>query len=104
MMQIKLIDQIGYTPSGVMIDHQQWIVFCDDVQVGYLAKAPGAWLQCIVTFDDATKKELVEAINAKILSELGSVAMPVAPRKRKKRKPVDDTDASDVGQADKAGD
>jgi len=102
-MQIRLTDQIGYSPSGVLVDHQQWIVFCDDVQVGYLAKSPGAWLQCIVTFSEETKKELVEAINKKISSELGGVAMPVAPRHRKKRETVDDTNESDVGKTDEAG-
>jgi len=101
-MRIKLVDQIGYSPSGVLVDHQQWIVFADDTQVGYLQKTPGAWLQCIVTFNEKTKAELIEAVNAKIASELGGVAMPVAPRKRRKRKPVDDTDASDVGKIDQA--
>lgn len=78
-MDIKLIDHVGETQSGVAVDHGQWIVFCDDVQVGYLPKQPNAWLQCIVSFDDATKVELIEAVNATASLTIGGVVMPIDP-------------------------
>lgn len=78
-MDIKLIDHIGHTQSGQFVDHQQWIVFVDDVQVGYLPKFPGAWLQCIVAMDENVKEELIEALNAKVASEIGGIVMPVDP-------------------------
>jgi hypothetical protein len=79
MMDIKLIDHVGETQSGVAVDHGQWIVFCDDVQVGYLPKQPNAWLQSIVFFDDATKAELIEAVNATAALTLGGIVMPIDP-------------------------
>jgi len=78
-VDIKLIDHIGETQSGRLVDHQQWIVFVDDVQVGYLPKSPGSWLQCIVFMDEATKAEVVEAINRRIDTGIGGVVMPVDP-------------------------
>jgi hypothetical protein len=78
-MEIKLIDHVGETQSGVFVDHQQWIVFADDVQVGYLPKTPDSWLQCIVYMDEAVKKELTEALNAKVASEIGGVVLPPDP-------------------------
>jgi hypothetical protein len=78
-MQIKLIDHIGEAPNGSPVDHEQWIVFCDDVQVGYLSKTPGSWLQSIVFMDAETTKDVIDAINKKLQAELGGVAMPVDP-------------------------
>jgi hypothetical protein len=78
-LDIKLIDHVGESPSGEHVDHDQWIVFADDVQVGYLPKSPGAWLQCIVSFDDATRAELVKAVNKRIAADIGGVVMPVDP-------------------------
>jgi len=78
-MEIKLVDHVGKTSSGKHVDHNQWIVSADDVQVGYLEKKPGAWLQCIVSFDDETRAELIEAVNRKTAADIGGVAMPVDP-------------------------
>ena len=78
-MDIKLIDHVGESPSGARVDHDQWIVFADGVQVGYLPKSPGAWLQCIVSFDDATRAELIEAVNRRVAADIGGVVMPVDP-------------------------
>jgi hypothetical protein len=78
-LEIKLIDHVGESPSGARVDHDQWIVFADDVQVGYLQKSPGAWLQCIVSFDDATRVELIEAVNKRVAADIGGVVMPVDP-------------------------
>jgi hypothetical protein len=77
MMDIKLIDHVGESPNGTPVDHGQWIVFCDDIQVGYLPKEPDSWLQCIVTFDDNTKAELIEAVNKTAALTIGGVVMPV---------------------------
>jgi hypothetical protein len=79
MMQIKLNDHVGESPSGVPVDHGQWIVFVDDVQVGYLSKTPGSWLQSIVFMDAETTKDVIDAINKKLQAELGGVVMPVDP-------------------------
>lgn len=78
-MEIKLIDHVGETQSGVFVDHQQWIVFADDVQVGYLPKSPGSWLQSIVYIDPEHKEQLIQAINEKVASEIGGVVMPPDP-------------------------
>jgi hypothetical protein len=78
-MEIKLIDHIGEAPNGTPVDHEQWIVFCDDVQVGYLPKQPEAWLQCIVSFDETTKAELIQAVNETAALKIGGVVMPVDP-------------------------
>ena len=78
-MDIKLIDHVGQTQSGRFVDHQQWIVFADDVQIGYLPKYPNAWLQCIVSMNDETKSEVIDAIKEKIENEIGGVVMPVDP-------------------------
>ena len=78
-MDIKLIDHVGQTQSGRFVDHQQWIVFADDVQIGYLPKYPNAWLQCIVSMNEETKSEVIDAIKEKIENEIGGVVMPVDP-------------------------
>jgi len=78
-VDIKLIDHVGQTQSGRFVDHQQWIVFADDVQIGYLPKYPNAWLQCIVSMNDETKSEVIDAIKEKIENEIGGVVMPVDP-------------------------
>ena len=74
--EIKLVDQRGERPSGEVVYYDQWVVFADGIQVGYLPKSPGAWLQCIVTMDEATKAELIEAINRRAAADIGGVAMP----------------------------
>jgi hypothetical protein len=79
MMKIELKDHIGESPSGAAVDHNQWIVFCDGVQVGYLPKYANAWLQCIVSFDETTKAELIQAVNETAALQIGGVAMPVDP-------------------------
>lgn len=75
--EIKLVDHIGRTQSGREVDHGQWIVFADDQQVGYLPKAPGAWLQSIVTMDQDTREVIVQAVNEAAMTEIGGVAEPV---------------------------
>jgi hypothetical protein len=79
MMEITLTDHMGESPSGIPVDHDQWIVFVDDVQVGYLSKTPGSWLQSIVFMDAETTNEVVAEINKKLQAEIGGVAMPVDP-------------------------
>lgn len=79
MIDVKLCDHVGESPSGQKIIHDQWIVFVDDVQVGYLQKSPGAWLQSIVFMDESTKKEVIEAISRRVAADIGGVAMPVDP-------------------------
>ena len=74
--EIKLIDQRGETPSGEEVVYDQWVVFADDQQIGYLPKSPGAWLQCIVTMDQATKADIIEAINRRVAADIGGVSMP----------------------------
>jgi 23S rRNA U2552 (ribose-2'-O)-methylase RlmE/FtsJ len=74
--EIKLIDQQGEAPSGEIIVYDQWVVFADGQQVGYLPKSPGAWLQCIVTMSEDTKAELIEAINLRVAEDIGGVSMP----------------------------
>lgn len=78
-MQIELSDHVGISPNGKHVDHNQWVVFCDGVQVGYLQKKEGAWLQCIVFMDDATKSELIEAVSAAAKLKIGGAAIPVDP-------------------------
>lgn len=78
-MEIKLIDHIGEAPNGTPVDHGQWVVFCDDVQVGYLPKEPNSWLQCIVSFDEITRAELIQAVNETAASKIGGIVMPVDP-------------------------
>jgi len=78
-LEIKLIDHVGESQSGRRVDHEQWIVFADDVQIGYLEKTPGAWLQCIVSMDESTKFEVTEAINKRIVQDIAGVAMPPEP-------------------------
>jgi hypothetical protein len=76
VVEIKLCDHVGESPSGLHVDHDQWIVFADDVQIGYLPKSPGAWLQCIVTMDEAAKAEVIEAVNKRVVQDIAGVAMP----------------------------
>lgn len=75
-IEIKLIDQRGETPSGEEVVYDQWVVFANDQQVGYLPKSPGAWLASIVTMDESTKAELIEAINKRLAEDIGGVSMP----------------------------
>lgn len=78
-MDIQLCDHIGTAPDGRRVDHGQWVVFCDGVQVGYLQKHEGAWLACIVFMDEATKAELIEAVSAAAKLKVGGAAIPVDP-------------------------
>lgn len=75
-IEIKLVDQRGETPSGKEVVYDQWVVFADNQQIGYLPKTPGAWLQSIVSMDEATKAELIESINKRVAEDIGGVSMP----------------------------
>lgn len=74
LLEIKLVDQRGQTPRGEDVVYDQWVVFADNQQIGYLPKTPGAWLQAIVSMDDATKAELIEAVNKRVAADIGGVA------------------------------
>ncbi len=78
-MQIELSNHVGVSPDGKHVDHNQWVVFCDGLQVGYLQKSEGAWLQCIVHMDEATKIELIEAVSAAAQQRIDGAAVPVDP-------------------------
>ena len=78
-MQIELSDHIGTAHDGSPVDHGQWIVFCDGVQVGYLQKKEGAWLQCIVSMSEDTKAELIEAVSLAAQQKIGGAVTPVDP-------------------------
>lgn len=78
-MKIELSDHVGTAPNGTHVDHNQWVVFCDGLQVGYLQKTEGAWLQCIVHMDEATKLELIEAVAAESRQRVDGAAVPVDP-------------------------
>jgi hypothetical protein len=78
-VQIELSDHVGESPDGKRVDHGQWIVFCDGVQVGYLSKKEGAWLQCIVSMNESTKAELIEAVSEAAKVNVGGAALPVDP-------------------------
>jgi hypothetical protein len=78
-LNIELSDHVGTSPDGKHVDHGQWVVFCDGMQVGYLKKTDGAWLQCIVFMDEATKVELIEAVSKAAQIKVGGAAIPVDP-------------------------
>ncbi len=78
-MQIELNDHVGIAPNGERVEHNQWIVMCDDIHVGYLQKTEGAWLSCIVFMDDETKAELIEAVSAAAHQRIDGAAIPVDP-------------------------
>lgn len=78
-MEIKLTDHVGHSPTGSLVDHNQWIVMCDGTHVGYLQKTDGAWLQCIVFMDESTKSELIEAVSTEARLRIGGAALPVDP-------------------------
>lgn len=78
-MKIDLCDHVGISITGQHVDHGQWVVFCDGVQVGYLQKKEGAWLACIVFMDEATKAELIEAVSQEARLRIGGAAIPVDP-------------------------
>ena len=78
-IEITLTDHVGTSRSGEPVDHGQWIVNADDVQIGYMSKAPGAWLACIVSLDDETRQRIVEAVNRKVEQEIGGIVMPPPP-------------------------
>lgn len=78
-MHIELSDHVGVSPDGKHVDHGQWVVFCDGLQVGYLQKRENAWLQCIVWMDDATKAELIEAVSLAAKQKIGGAVTPVDP-------------------------
>ena len=70
---------MGESTSGERVDFNQWIVMCDGTHVGYLQKTDGAWLQCIVFMDDATKDEFIAAVSAAAHQKIGGAAVPVDP-------------------------
>lgn len=78
-MQITLTDHVGASPDGKPVDHNQWIVMCDGQHVGYMQKAEGAWLACIVHMDEATKAELIEAVSKAAKLKVGGAAIPPDP-------------------------
>lgn len=78
-MQVTLSDHTGIAPNGAVVDHDQWIVHVDNVQVGYLPKQDGAWLQCIVFMDESSKAEVLEAVGLAAKQSIGGAAMPVDP-------------------------
>lgn len=79
-MKIELHDHVGESITGEIVDHNQWIVMCDEVHVGYLQKTEGAWLQCIVFMDEPTKTELIEAVGKAAKLAIGGAALPVNPK------------------------
>ena len=78
-IEITLTDHVGTSRSGEPIDHGQWIVNADGVQIGYMQKTPGAWLACIVSLDAETKQRIVDAVNRKVEKEIGGIVMPPPP-------------------------
>jgi hypothetical protein len=76
---IKLIDHVGETQCGEHVDFNQWIVFADDVQIGYLQKTKNAWLQCIVSMDDEAKGRIIDAVNRRVANGIAGVVMPPEP-------------------------
>lgn len=78
-MKIELNDHVGESITGALVDHNQWVVMCDDVHVGYLQKTEGAWLQCIVFMDEPTKVELIAAVSKAADLKVNGAAVPVNP-------------------------
>lgn len=78
-MEIEIKDHVGKSRRGVPVDHDQSIVFCDGVQVGYMGKEPGSWIAAIVAMDDSTREELQAAVNAKLSQPIGGIAVPPEP-------------------------
>lgn len=73
-MVVTLTDHIGTGKHGKKVDHGQWIVRVDDVQVGYLPKRPNAWLACIVSMDDETKQEVQKELSRLLDEQIAGVA------------------------------
>jgi hypothetical protein len=96
-MQIELNDHVGVSPNGERVDHNQWVVMCDGIHVGYLQKIEGAWLSCIVFMDEATKTELIEAVSAAAHQRIDGAAVPVDPDFLNDEGENDDIDESDAG-------
>lgn len=78
-MKIELHDHVGESITGEVVDHNQWVVMCDDIHIGYLQKTEGAWLQCIVFMDEPTKAEVIEAVSKAAEWKIGGAALPVDP-------------------------
>lgn len=78
-MRIELNDHVGVSLNGERVDHNQWIVMCDEIHVGYLQKTEGAWLSCIVFMDEKTKAELTNAVSEKLGRPVGGTVLPVDP-------------------------
>ena len=78
-IEITLTDHVGTSIDGSVVDHGQWIVNADGVQIGYLSKAPGSWLGCIVSMDDETRDRIVDAVNRKVEKDIGGIVMPPEP-------------------------
>jgi hypothetical protein len=98
-LQIELNDHKGVSITGETIHHNQWIVMCDGIHVGYLTKTPGAWMSCIVFMDEATKQELIEAVSAAASQLVGGASLPVNPDFLDEGE-TDDFAESDSGEAD----
>ena len=97
-MQIELNDHVGVSITGEPVNQNQWVVMCDGLHVGYLQKAEGAWLSCIVFMDEATKAELIEAVSAAANQIVGGAAVPVDPDFLPKDEGEnDDIDEGDAG-------
>jgi hypothetical protein len=78
-IDVTLTDHLGTSPKGNPVDHGQWIVMADGVHVGYISKQPGSWFASIVAMDEATKTQVVAAIEEKISARVEGVVMPVDP-------------------------
>jgi len=95
-VQIELNDHVGVSPNGERVEFNQWIVMCDGTHVGYLQKIEGAWMSCIVYMDEATKRELIEAVSKAAQQKIGGAAIPVDPDSLKDEGDEDDIDESDA--------
>lgn len=78
-IKVELRHHIGTSPSGVLTDHQQYIVMADGTHIGYLPKRPGSWVACIVAMDDDVKEKIQEEINKMLDMPIGGVVMPPEP-------------------------
>jgi ABC-type protease/lipase transport system fused ATPase/permease subunit len=78
-IEIQLIDHVGVSPMGDHVDHDQWIVKADGQHIGYLPKSEGAWLACIVAMDDDVKQQIVDAVNKRIVHDIGGIVTTPEP-------------------------
>jgi hypothetical protein len=78
-IEIQLFDHIGVSPMGERVDHDQWIVKADGQHIGYLPKADGSWLVCIVAMDEDVKQRIVEAVNRRVATDIGGIVTTPEP-------------------------